>query len=87
MSLRGFSNFEAKFRAKMAKAAPADVLVARQMKDGLTNDEVEEYRETFKKFDSDNGGSIDSKELGKLVRVLGYDNTFVFKIADFNISG
>ena len=73
MSLRGFSNFEAKFRAKMAKAAPADVLVARQMK------EVLEYRETFKKFDSDNGGSIDSKELGNLVRVLGYDNNFCFQ--------
>ena len=79
--------FEAKFRAKMAKAAPADVLVAKQMKDGLTNDEVEEYRETFKKFDSDNGGSIDSKELGKLVRVLGFEENFVVTIIDFNILG
>jgi Ca2+-binding EF-hand superfamily protein len=79
--------FEAKFRAKMAKAAPADVLVAKQMKDCLTNDEVEEYRETFKKFYSDNGGSIDSKELGKLVRVLRFEDYFVVSIIDFNISG
>ena len=71
----------------MAKAAPADVLVARQMKDGLTTDEVEEYRETFKKFDSDNGGSIDSKELGKLVRVLGFEDYCVVTLIDFNILG
>ena len=71
MPLRGFSSFEAKFRAKMAKAAPADVIVAKQVKDGLTKEEIEEYKETFDKFDSDKGGTIDAKELGKLVRVLG----------------
>ena len=72
MALRGFSSFEAKFRAKMAKATPADVRVAKQVKDGLTKDEVDEYRETFRKFDNDKGGTIDSKELGNLVRVLGW---------------
>ena len=71
MSLRGFSAFEAKFRAKMAKSAPADVLVAKQMKEGLSQGEIDEYRETFNKFDTDKGGTIDTKELGKLVRVLG----------------
>ena len=71
MALRGFSGFEAKFRAKMAKTALPDVLVARQMKNGLTKEEEEEYREVFKRFDTDCGGSIDSKELGKLVRMLG----------------
>ena len=71
MSLRGFSSFEAKFRAKLAKAAPKDVLVAKQVKDGLTKEEVEEYMETFKKFDTYHGGTIDTDELGKLVSILG----------------
>ena len=78
MALRGFSTFEAKFRAKIAKAAPVEVLVARQVVDGLTAEEVQEYKDTFKKFDTDNGGSIDSKELGNLVRVLGFADIFVF---------
>ena len=78
MALRGFSTFEAKFRAKIAKAAPVEVLVARQVVDGLTAEEVQEYKDTFKKFDTDNGGSIDSKELGNLVRVLGFAHIFVF---------
>ena len=73
MSLRGFSGFEAKFRAKMAKAAPPEVLVARKMKNGITKEEEEEYMEMFKKFDTDSGGSIDSTELGTLVRGLGYE--------------
>ena len=62
----------------MAKAAPVEVLVARQVVDGLTAEEVQEYKDTFKKFDTDNGGSIDSKELGNLVRVLGFADIFVF---------
>ena len=79
MSLRGFSSFEARFRAKMAMAAPTDVLVAKQIKDGLTKEEIEDYRETFKKFDADNNGTIDSKELGKLIRILGFNSEFVLK--------
>ena len=71
MSLRGFSGFEGKLRAHMAKAALPDILVASQMKNGLTNEEEDEYLDVFKKFDTDCGGSIDSKELGKLVRMLG----------------
>ena len=78
MALRGFSTFEAKFRAKIVKAAPVEVLVARQVVDGLTAEEVQEYKDTFKKFDTKNGGSIDSKELGNLVRVLGFADIFVF---------
>ena len=79
MSLRGFSSFEARFRAKMALAAPTDVVVAKQIKDGLTTEEIEDYRETFKKFDADNNGTIDSKELGKLIRILGFNSEFVLK--------
>ena len=71
MSLRGFSGFEQIFRAKMAKAAPTDVIVAKKVKDGNTDEEIAVYKETFKKFDTDGGGAIDSEELGKLIRVLG----------------
>ena len=83
MSLRGFSSFEAKFRAKMAKAAPTDVMVAKQVKDGLTNDEVDEYQATFKKFDVDDNGTIDTKEFGKLIRILGFENIFVSSYIKF----
>lgn len=38
---------------------------------GLTEEEKEQYRITFNKFDTDKGGSIDSEELGTLIRVLG----------------
>ena len=69
--LRGFSGFEVMFRSKIAKSAPTDVMVARKVKEGLTDDETAVYKETFKKFDTDGGGAIDSEELGKLVRVLG----------------
>ena len=68
--LRGFSNFEAMFRKKMAKAAPVEML---QMKNaGLSEQEVADYKQVFNKFDKDNGGSIDVTELGNLVRVLGF---------------
>ena len=87
MSLRGFSSFEARFRAKMALAAPTDVLVAKQIKDGLTKEEIEDYRETFKKFDADNNGTIDSKELGKLIRILGFNSRICFKINQLCIAG
>ena len=87
MSLRGFSSFEARFRAKMASAAPTDVLVAKQIKDGLTKQEIEDYRETFKKFDADNNGTIDSKELGKLIRILGFNSRICFKINQLFIAG
>ena len=71
MSLRGFSSFEAKFRSQMAKAVPKEVMIANQVKEGLTKEEIGEYQETFKKFDMDHGGTIDTNELGNLVRVLG----------------
>ena len=38
MALRGFSAFEARFRAKMAQSAPTDVLVKRRIKEGLTEE-------------------------------------------------
>ena len=69
--LRGFSGFEVMFRSKMAKSAPTDVLVVKKVQEGLTDEETSVYKETFKKFDTDGGGAIDSEELGKLVRVLG----------------
>ena len=71
MAMRGFSSFEARFRAKMAKATPAEVLMKKKQKEGLTKQEIEDYKVTFDKFDADGGGTIDSQELGKLIRVLG----------------
>ncbi|XP_023337344.1 calmodulin isoform X1 [Eurytemora carolleeae] len=75
MALRGFSSFEAMFRQQMAKTTPIDVLKTRKEKEGLTSEEIKQYKSTFKRFDVDNGGSIDSEELGNLVRVLGLNPT------------
>ena len=55
----------------MAKSAPQNMMLAIQMKEGLTEEETEEYKETFDKFDDDYSGTIDTKELGNLVRGLG----------------
>ena len=55
----------------MAKTAPTAIIVVRKVKDGLSEDELAAYKATFKKFDTDGGGSIDADELGKLIRVLG----------------
>ena len=71
----------------MAKSAPSQVLVAKQVKDGLTKEEEEEYRVTFKKFDTDSGGTIDAKELGKLVRVLGCVYTYSILQASLGCAG
>ena len=71
MALRGFSGFEQMFRAKMAKTTPTNVIVVKKVRDGLSDDEKKAYLETFKKFDTDGGGAMDSSELGKLIRVLG----------------
>ena len=59
------------FRKKMAKATPVEVLTVRKKNEGLTQQEIADYKRVFNKFDRDNGGSIDADELGKLVRVLG----------------
>ena len=69
--MRGFSSFEARFREQMAKSAPQNMMLAIHMKEGLTEEEIEEYRETYEKFDGDGSGTIDTKELGNLVRGLG----------------
>ena len=72
MALRGFSSFEKMFRAKMAQTAPINVLTAKKKNDGLTQQELADYRRVFNKFDKDSGGSIDADELGTLIRVLGF---------------
>ena len=69
--MRGFSNFESMFRKKMANVTPIEVLQVRKKNEGLTQEEVADYKRVFNKFDKDKGGSIDADELGKLVRVLG----------------
>ena len=37
----------------------------------LTTDQVEHFRDAFKLFDSDGGGTIDAEELGACLRSLG----------------
>ena len=67
--MRGFSNFESMFRKKMANVTPVEVLQVRKKNEGLTQQEVADYKRVFNKFDKDNCGSIDADELGKLDRV------------------
>ena len=71
MSLRGFSAFEARFRAKMAQSTPTKVWENKKIRDGLTEKEIEEYKVTFQKFDTDGSNTIDTQELGRMIRVLG----------------
>ena len=56
---------------KMATVAPKEVSIQKKIKEGLTEKELEDYRQTFNRFDADGGGTIDSDELGTLIRVLG----------------
>ena len=49
------------------------MLQVRKKNEGLTQQEVADYKRVFNKFDKDKGGSIDADELGKRVRVLGSD--------------
>ena len=81
--MRDLLNFESMFRKKMAKATPVEVLQVRKKNEGLTQQEVADYKRVFNKFDKDKGGSIDADELGKLVRVsfpLYTFNLYVGKI-------
>lgn len=43
--------------------------------EGMTEEEIEEYREAFKLFDKDGNGTITSKELGIAMRSLGQNPT------------
>ena len=72
------------FRAKIARAAPTSVIVVKKVKDGLTEEERDSYMATFKKFDTDGGGAMDSAELGKLIRILGYGNEWSFLVQPFS---
>lgn len=58
MTLRGFSNFEKMFRAKMATAVPVEVGAKKKKSDGLNQQEIADYRRVFNKFDKDQGGTI-----------------------------
>ena len=53
------------------QVAPKEVMVAKKVKDGHTEEDISSYRATFTRFDVDGGGAIDADELGKLIRVLG----------------
>ena len=55
----------------MAQNTPINVLTAKKKSDGLTQQELADYKRVFNKFDKDQGGSIDADELGTLIRVLG----------------
>ena len=42
---------------------------------GLSEEDVDDFREAFNNFDQDKNGSIDSKELATVLRSLGYTPT------------
>ncbi|XP_056144125.1 calcium-binding protein 5b isoform X1 [Lampris incognitus] len=44
----------------------------RQVSKYLTHDEIEELREAFEEFDKDKDGFISCKDLGNLMRTMGY---------------
>lgn len=45
------------------------------MEDQLSEDQINECRETFKMFDKDGDGTITAKELGIVMRQLGLNPT------------
>eukprot|EP01083_Nonionella_stella_P019695 54692_1 len=51
---------------------------------GVSRDEIEELREAFNLFDTDNSGTIDPKELKSAMQSLGYDakNQMVYQILE-----
>ena len=57
---------------------------------GLTEDEIEEIREAFNLFDTDNSGMIDPKELKAAMQSLGFESknpTIYQMIADLEHEG
>ena len=57
---------------------------------GLTEDEIEEIREAFNLFDTDNSGTIDPKELKAAMQSLGFEQknpTIYQMIADLEQEG
>lgn len=57
---------------------------------GLTEDEIEEIREAFNLFDTDNSGTIDPKELKAAMQSLGFESknpTIYQMIADLEHEG
>ena len=57
---------------------------------GLTEDEIEEIREAFNLFDTDNSGTIDPKELKAAMQSLGFESknpTIYQMIADLEREG
>ena len=71
MALRGFSSFEKMFRAKMAQATPINVLTAKKKNDGLTQQEVADYKRVFNKV---------FFKLPALVREKGYSISSLIKM-------
>ena len=57
------------FRAKIQVAKKNNA------KSKLDENQVEEFKEAFKVFDEDNGGSIDDEEFTNLMGMLGYNFT------------
>jgi hypothetical protein len=68
------SGLRANSGGRMAKNLGEDFVMkpgAQIMPRHLTADQVDHFRDAFKLFDSDGGGSIDAEELGACLRSLG----------------
>ena len=66
------------FRSKIQKAKSENA------KSRLDEDQREEFKEAFKVFDEDNGGSIDDEEFENLMKMLGYNMSDEELAAIFN---
>eukprot|EP00944_MAST-04C_sp_MAST-4C-sp1_P008481 g8481.t1 len=66
------------FRSKIQKAKSENA------KSRLDEDQREEFKEAFKVFDEDNGGSIDDEEFENLMKMLGYNMSDEELVAIFN---
>jgi len=77
----------------VAQTKPATKPVAKGKpleRPGLTEDEIEEIREAFNLFDTDNSGTIDPKELKAAMQSLGFEQknpTIYQMIADLEQEG
>ena len=69
----------APFKPEICKGCKQPVLVRKPMfTSKLTAKEIEEFKECFQMFDKDGDGTINTTELGTVMRSLGKKNKTIF---------